>query len=126
MDAVAGGYSAADLVAFASAARRMGRFWYLEVEENNVGTVNRVLNCDGVYHADRSDWRQSAPGGLIEPVYPEPGNCRPPQSLMCGNRRRVVILFAGKQNTSLRFAQRHYRATISDYKQSLGKILMPL
>jgi hypothetical protein len=51
----------------------------LVIEANNVGMVRRVLNCDGVYHADRSDWRQSTPGG--------PGNCRPPRSLICGNRR---------------------------------------
>ena len=28
----------------------MGRFWYIGVEEKNVKTVKRVLNCDGVYH----------------------------------------------------------------------------
>lgn len=87
MDVVAAGYSAADLFAFASAARRMRRCWYLGVEKNDVGTVKRVLNCSGVYHVHPSDWRQSAPGGLIEPIYSEPGNCRPWQPLMCGNRR---------------------------------------
>ena len=85
--------------------------------------MKRVLNCDGVYHLASV---RLAPGGLIEPVYPEPGNCRPLQSLMCGNRRRVVILFAGKQNTSFRVAQRHHHATISDYSWFLDKILMPV
>jgi hypothetical protein len=65
---VASGYLAADLIALASAARRMRRCWYLAVEKNDIGTVKRVLNCNGSYHAHLSDWREAWAGGLTEPV----------------------------------------------------------
>jgi hypothetical protein len=36
----------------------MQRSSHLVVEENNFGTMKRVLNCEGGYHADRPDRRQ--------------------------------------------------------------------